>query len=143
MPTTTQARIAALRDVNDEDYLDAVEDYVFGDEPAVPADHEVFRSAELVERTHVALTTLIAIARSDAKRAEPGTKARADALNDGAVLAAQRKVLGPIIKTVAEERRRAENRGLQRRAWEELARRYPQEYMAIKRELRAEAEAGQ
>lgn len=138
MPTT-QDRIAELAVMDDDDFLDAVEDYVLGDTAAVPADHDVFRSPELVERTRDALTVLISIFRAFSKQAPARSAERRDALDKMHLLAAQRTIIGPIIKTVVEERRRAENPGLQRRAWEELARRYPQEYMAIKKQLRAEA----
>lgn len=128
-------RIAELVAVDDDTFIDAVHKYLLGDRPPTPADHAVFRSDELVERTRKALTVLIQVTAAEARRVEKGSEEQEDALDDQALLVAERKDLGPIIGKLTERRKREDFVGLQRLVGIELAKRYPEEALEIKREL--------
>src|SRR5688572_23986661 len=126
-------RIAALLKLNDDEFKNVVDEYILGETAPTLADHEVFRSDELIERTEKAMTDLIADYGTTVQTAPPGSARRASAIASRNAMSGERKDIRPLLGKLRERKRKDENPGLQRRAWQELARRYPEEFIAIKR----------
>jgi DNA-binding transcriptional regulator YhcF (GntR family) len=132
-------RVSDLLTFDDEAFRNAVHEYLVEYVPR-PADHAVFRDDRLIRRTNEALTAIIGElgVEIDSWNADPATKynaRRKEALEAQAIVVAERKTIRPMIGALTDRENQAS--GLRQRTLEELARRHPAEFLAIRRELKA------
>jgi hypothetical protein len=135
--------VAYLLEAPDSEVLELVDEYVTTDPQ--PGDHRVFRDPRVAGRTLWALDVLVRRAAAKIENPPKG-KGRDRAWKSGWEeardrLAAQRKVLRRISGLIVD-RENAQRRDTPRqRAYEALARDYPKEFTAYRRQFEAEAAA--
>lgn len=124
-----------LLEASDDDFREGVARYLTGD--PMPGDHELFRSAELAERTLEAVEHLLQHAQS--LRDDPGATAdvRRRRKRFAATMRAEREILRPIVGEIRDRRRSEEAGGPRSKAQRILAELHQDEFRQIMRALKA------